>query len=268
MDKVIRHLCHYSIDINTSKKQILSRDEMRAKAIFMIKNTHNSNNSRLTMADNAAWWEFIKLCMPLNCERAHIHKNIKSDANIGDLDGIERLNINDYFELYCLPRVTAERGIVSVNGIPKIRYANRAGYYKNQGIFVIAHSDKRFYVWKRVQLEKCQNGRCAWCGEKISMNGSHVDHVQPLVFFGKNEPWNMVVTCEECNKAKSSEVNGWNEFGDKLVRNKKPSWIKKNKCDFLMRKVMADAEKKYDEDEEKDNLRTMTFVAHETTTQF
>ena len=67
---------------------------------------------------------------------------------------------------------------------------------------------------------------------------------------------------------KSSDVNGWNEFGDKLVRNKKPSWIKKNKCDFLMRKVMADAEKRYDEDEEKDGLRTMTFVAHETTTQF
>ena len=55
MDKAIRRLCHHGIDIDTSKKQILGRDEMHAKAIFMIKNTHNSSNSCLTMADNAAW---------------------------------------------------------------------------------------------------------------------------------------------------------------------------------------------------------------------
>ena len=35
MDKAIRRLCHHGIDIDTSKKQILGRDEMHAKAIFI-----------------------------------------------------------------------------------------------------------------------------------------------------------------------------------------------------------------------------------------
>ena len=137
MDKVMKYLCYHESNTDyMGDNKIPNRGEMRAIALDMIKNTHdNSKRSRLTKADNAAWWEYIKICLPRNYERVIAHRNIQKDVNIGDLDGIEKLQINDYFELYGLPRVTAENGVVSVNGEPKIRYANRMSYFKNRNIF-------------------------------------------------------------------------------------------------------------------------------------
>lgn len=252
MEKVMEYLCYHGVDIaDNSGSKMLNRSEMRAKALDMIKNTRKDiSSTRLTKIDGVAWWEFIRLCLPINYERALIHRKIKEDMTIGDLDGIERLNINDYFELYNLPRVTAENGIISVNGIPKVRYANRMNYFRQRDIFMITHYDKRYFVWKKVQLEECQNGHCAWCNKPIQAKEAEVDHVLPLIFFGKNEPWNMVVCCKECNKTKAADVSGWNEAGDRLIGNKKPSWIKKNRCDALIKKALIEAEKKYDEKEE------------------
>lgn len=260
MEKVMEYLCYHGVNIDSnSGNKMLNRSEMRAKALDMIENTRKDtcSNTRLTKVDGIAWWKFISLCLPINYERALIHRKIKEDMIIGDLDGIERLNINDYFELYNLPRVTAENGIISVNGIPKVRYANRMNYFRERNIFTIAHHDKRFYVWKKVQLEKCQNGHCAWCNKLIKTKEAEVDHVLPLIFFGKNEPWNMVVCCKDCNKMKAADVSGWNEGGDRLIRNKKPSWIKKNSYDALMKKVLIEAEKKYDDEKEEERGAVM-----------
>ena len=259
MEKVMEYLCYHGVNIDSnSGNKMLNRSEMRAKALDMIKNARKDiSSTRLTKIDGVAWWEFIRLCLPINYERALVHRKIKEDMIIGDLDGIERLNINDYFELYNLPRVTAENGIISVNGIPKVRYANRMNYFRERNIFTIAHHDKRFYVWKKVQLEKCQNGHCAWCNKLIKTKEAEVDHVLPLIFFGKNEPWNMVVCCKDCNKMKAADVSGWNEGGDRLIRNKKPSWIKKNSYDVLMKKVLIEAEKKYDDEKEEERGAVM-----------
>ena len=120
MEKVMEYLCYHGVNIDSnSGNKMLNRSEMRAKALDMIENTRKDiNSTRLTKIDGVAWWEFIRLCLPINYERAQNKKKIKEDMIIGDLDGIERLNINDYFELYNLPRVTAENGIISVNVSP------------------------------------------------------------------------------------------------------------------------------------------------------
>ena len=56
---------------------------------------------------------------------------------------------------------------------------------------------------------------------------------------------------------KAADVSGWNEGGDRLIRNKKPSWIKKNSYDVLMKKVLIEAEKKYDDEKEEERGAVM-----------
>ena len=54
----------------------------------------------------------------------------------------------------------------------------------------------------RTQLSR-QEGKCFWCGEKLS--DYHVDHVVPLSKGGSNGPENIVVACPACNMAKGSK---------------------------------------------------------------
>ena len=51
-------------------------------------------------------------------------------------------------------------------------------------------------------LFKLQNGRCAYCGRRLSTY--HVDHILPLIKGGSNEPRNLQLTCSKCNLTKGS----------------------------------------------------------------
>lgn len=256
MEEVIKYLCYHKPEHDFSCGENLSRNEMRTKALDMIKKAESSDLSNdLTTADCAAWWTYLKLYLPKNFERAMLHKHIKQDTNIGDLKGVENLHINDYFELYSLPRVKAANGVIFVNGENRIRYANRYSYFINRDIFTLAHKNRCFYAWKDKQLNQCQDGRCAWCRKHVELKDSEVDHILPLIFFGKNEPWNMVVACKDCNKAKSSNTKGWNDTGNNFLSNKKPKWIQRNGSDFLMRKALAEAKKEYKKREDLDSKK-------------
>ncbi|WNO25928.1 HNH endonuclease [Microbacterium phage ASegato] len=51
------------------------------------------------------------------------------------------------------------------------------------------------------RLERRQGGKCAYC-DKASAATLHLEHVVPLVYGGSHGVGNIVLACEDCNKAK------------------------------------------------------------------
>lgn len=57
--------------------------------------------------------------------------------------------------------------------------------------------------WKKSQHTK-QNGQCANCQTPIALNGSHIDHIQPLSRSPQLActPHNLQILCATCNQHK------------------------------------------------------------------
>ena len=57
-------------------------------------------------------------------------------------------------------------------------------------------------------LFKVQEGLCYFCGEQISIgkgnNRLHADHYAPIAYGGKNDVFNIVLTCPSCNITKGA----------------------------------------------------------------
>lgn len=47
-------------------------------------------------------------------------------------------------------------------------------------------------------------GRCAYCGEEITIKQMQVDHIEALRIGGKDELENMICACRSCNHYKST----------------------------------------------------------------
>lgn len=72
---------------------------------------------------------------------------------------------------------------------------------------------KKFYLLKGYErtditymkdmLNGYQEGCCFYCGESLGDEIIHVDHVIPRAFLYHDEPWNLVLSHEYCNKQKS-----------------------------------------------------------------
>jgi 5-methylcytosine-specific restriction endonuclease McrA len=87
----------------------------------------------------------------------------------------------------------------------------------------------KFERWKatpdcaawRLEQERIQRGRCAWCKYKLFLPGRkvHIDHVDPLYLGGSNDPSNLVLSCARCNMRKFVD-------GRYVV----PDWIKESKA--------------------------------------
>ena len=60
----------------------------------------------------------------------------------------------------------------------------------------------------RRRLHRSQGGRCIYCGRKISLLMSHVDHVLPLNRGGPNTEGNAQLTCPGCNMRKGDRTDG------------------------------------------------------------
>lgn len=108
-------------------------------------------------------------------------------------------------------------------------YSRRATAGKMRVEFEKLKRTKEFKRWRVRQLYK-QEGKCAYC--KISLRRenivTHVDHVQPLYYDGKNIFDNLVLSCRRCNLRK------W--ISDKYVV---PDWIKAREA-HLKRKAKLD----------------------------
>ncbi|MGD1901949.1 MAG: HNH endonuclease signature motif containing protein [Geitlerinemataceae cyanobacterium] len=61
--------------------------------------------------------------------------------------------------------------------------------------------------WKRAQHRK-QRGRCACCQAPIDLNGSHIDHIQPLARAPELacDSGNLQILCADCNYRKGDRA--------------------------------------------------------------
>ena len=61
-----------------------------------------------------------------------------------------------------------------------------------------------------IRQYQSQKGRCWWCSTAVGSK-YHVDHLIPLSRGGSNEPRNLVISCETCNRSKSNKLpHEWN----------------------------------------------------------
>lgn len=64
----------------------------------------------------------------------------------------------------------------------------------------------------RVQQDR-QKGKCYYCHSDFGDN-YHVDHIVPLSRGGSDDPDNLVITCEQCNKSKGNRLpHEWSKGG-------------------------------------------------------
>ena len=54
----------------------------------------------------------------------------------------------------------------------------------------------------RERLRREQGGKCVYCGVRVTLTFSHVDHVIPVAQGGTNDEWNLQLLCPKCNGRK------------------------------------------------------------------
>lgn len=59
---------------------------------------------------------------------------------------------------------------------------------------------------KRIRIFERSGGVCSYCGDEITLNGFHVEHMLPQSRGGSNDDDNLVASCRRCNMAKSSQT--------------------------------------------------------------
>ena len=74
------------------------------------------------------------------------------------------------------------------------------------------HTEDSAETRRRRNHLKRTNGRCWYCGEPISVENCHLDHVIPKSRGGRGRPNNLVPCCQSCNCAKGPRsVEGFRE---------------------------------------------------------
>ena len=95
-------------------------------------------------------------------------------------------------------------------------------------IFVDTLQEQMFVIRKDVRtnltpfkpaLSSYQQDRCFYCGEKLSLEENHVDHVIPFKALNHNELWNLVVAHKRCNLRKSAYLVGPHFIENLIDRN-------------------------------------------------
>ena len=99
---------------------------------------------------------------------------------------------------------------------------------KAERIFVDTLQEQMFVIRKDVRtnltpfkpaLSSYQQDRCFYCGEKLSLEENHVDHVIPFKALNHNELWNLVVAHKRCNLRKSAYLVGPHFIENLIDRN-------------------------------------------------
>lgn len=58
---------------------------------------------------------------------------------------------------------------------------------------------------KAAVFERCA-GCCAYCGQSLTQQNAHIDHIQPKSTGGGNELENLNLACASCNTSKSDKT--------------------------------------------------------------
>lgn len=126
------------------------------------------------------------------------HKNIEKFEELFDAMAKEAVHILFYNRnfLFKFNKVVAE-GIESIE-IPKI-FLTKKGTIKRQ------HIPK----WVKTAVFHRDKGRCVYCNANLTgideyLTKENFDHMVPLDLNGANDPCNIQLTCENCNKKKSN----------------------------------------------------------------
>lgn len=56
----------------------------------------------------------------------------------------------------------------------------------------------------RFEVLRRDNHTCRYCGASAPDVQLHIDHVMPMSLGGRDEPENLITSCEDCNRGKSS----------------------------------------------------------------
>ena len=75
--------------------------------------------------------------------------------------------------------------------------------------------------WVKNAVYHRDKGRCVFCNKDLTglvnnLNQKNFDHIVPLKDYGTNDPCNLQLTCEECNKSKGAK--------DRVPKYKYQSW--------------------------------------------
>ena len=81
------------------------------------------------------------------------------------------------------------------NRAARIKYENKRRAWER-------NTDHRATTEQINELIKNSENVCFWCDQDIPKGKMHIDHIYPLARGGKDEIYNLVVSCESCNKAK------------------------------------------------------------------
>ncbi len=72
---------------------------------------------------------------------------------------------------------------------------------------------KRYSYEEKLKILEKTNGVCAHCGRKLENSSEMtVEHIMPLSKGGKDEEFNLIALCNDCNSKKSNDVYYVNEY--------------------------------------------------------
>ena len=82
-------------------------------------------------------------------------------------------------------------------------YSRRLSASNKRKEFEKLKKSQKFINWRKYQTN-IQKNKCAYCKVNLSNKGvvTHIDHVTPLYFDGKNDFENLVLSCKRCNTKK------------------------------------------------------------------
>lgn len=72
--------------------------------------------------------------------------------------------------------------------------------------------------WVKTAVYHREKGRCVFCNTDLTglvntLTNSNYDHIVPLDLYGTNDPCNIQLTCEKCNKTKTNKyINTSNKY--------------------------------------------------------
>ncbi|MBR3138555.1 HNH endonuclease [Candidatus Saccharibacteria bacterium] len=195
-----------------------------------MRTDYATDNYILTEYDCENWWNFLENEYPENYDLACKYYSDEDEIFMEEGYRPGNFDVNDYFTIYGLPRITARKGYITVNGEFVKRYDNFEGWKALRDEFEELKKTDLFRKWKEEEYI-CQDKKCAWCKRYINIHlpCTHTDHIKPLITNGDNSLSNLVLTCSRCNRIKGTKGRGYNSTMNKEYYNAKPSWIKPNK---------------------------------------
>ncbi len=58
----------------------------------------------------------------------------------------------------------------------------------------------------RWKILKRDNFTCQYCGRSAPKVALEIEHLTPVAKGGTNEPYNLITSCEECNRGKGTDI--------------------------------------------------------------